>query len=200
MSTHALLSRFGLFVAQNFLSTEESANICSEMRVANNTKATVSTRGVSRLDESIRKTKKVEVSLNTLELVKKRLVEIKPKLEKHFDVILSDVQPPQFLLYKEGNFFKLHKDNNPQPEETDIFVRQISTVIFLNPETKSSEKDTYSGGNLTFYGLTDDPLWQSFGFPVVGETGLLVAFRSETIHEVTPVTKGERFTVVGWFF
>jgi SM-20-related protein len=33
----------------------------------------------------------------------------------------------------------------------------------------------------------------------VGEPGLLVAFRSDTVHEVLPVTHGERFTVVSWF-
>ena len=71
MSTYALLSRFGLFVAQNFLSSEECADIRCEMRVANNTLATVSTRGVHLLDERIRKTKKVEVSPKTLSLVKK---------------------------------------------------------------------------------------------------------------------------------
>jgi predicted 2-oxoglutarate/Fe(II)-dependent dioxygenase YbiX len=29
--------------------------------------------------------------------------------------------------------------------------------------------------------------------------GSLVAFRSETTHEVIPVTHGERFTVVSWY-
>jgi SM-20-related protein len=29
--------------------------------------------------------------------------------------------------------------------------------------------------------------------------GTLVAYRAETTHEVTPVTHGERFTIVSWF-
>ncbi|MER9409217.1 2OG-Fe(II) oxygenase [Mesorhizobium sp. M0589] len=29
--------------------------------------------------------------------------------------------------------------------------------------------------------------------------GSLVAFRSETTHEVTPVTCNERFTIVSWY-
>jgi predicted 2-oxoglutarate/Fe(II)-dependent dioxygenase YbiX len=32
----------------------------------------------------------------------------------------------------------------------------------------------------------------------VGERGLLVAFDSGIAHSVTPVTHGERFTVVTW--
>jgi predicted 2-oxoglutarate/Fe(II)-dependent dioxygenase YbiX len=29
---------------------------------------------------------------------------------------------------------------------------------------------------------------------------MLVAFRSDVLHQVSPVTKGERFTIVSWFF
>jgi len=36
-----------------------------------------------------------------------------------------------------------------------------------------------------------------YGLP--GETGLLVAFAAETLHEVSPVTSGERFTIISWF-
>jgi predicted 2-oxoglutarate/Fe(II)-dependent dioxygenase YbiX len=35
--------------------------------------------------------------------------------------------------------------------------------------------------------------------PVIGEPGTLVAFRSETTHEVTPVTHGQRYTIVSWY-
>jgi predicted 2-oxoglutarate/Fe(II)-dependent dioxygenase YbiX len=31
------------------------------------------------------------------------------------------------------------------------------------------------------------------------EPGTLVAFRSETTHEVTPVTHGERYTIASWY-
>ena len=36
------------------------------------------------------------------------------------------------------------------------------------------------------------------GLPLVGESGLLVAFDSNLTHAVTPVTHGERYTVVTW--
>jgi SM-20-related protein len=35
---------------------------------------------------------------------------------------------------------------------------------------------------------------------VQGETGALIAFPSEMLHEVTPITRGERFTIVSWFY
>ena len=34
---------------------------------------------------------------------------------------------------------------------------------------------------------------------VVGAAGSLLAFRSETTHEVTMVTGGERYTIATWF-
>jgi SM-20-related protein len=33
----------------------------------------------------------------------------------------------------------------------------------------------------------------------VPEAGLLIAFRSEMLHEVEPVTSGERVTIVSWY-
>jgi predicted 2-oxoglutarate/Fe(II)-dependent dioxygenase YbiX len=35
---------------------------------------------------------------------------------------------------------------------------------------------------------------------LAGEQSLLVGFKSDVKHEVTPVTSGERFTLVTWFF
>jgi predicted 2-oxoglutarate/Fe(II)-dependent dioxygenase YbiX len=52
---------------------------------------------------------------------------------------------------------------------------------------------------LTFYGLLPGPAWERIGFPLRGEEGLLVAFRSEILHEVTAVRQGDRYTIVTWF-
>ena len=35
--------------------------------------------------------------------------------------------------------------------------------------------------------------------PVLPAPGTLVAFRAETTHEVTPVTRGERYAIVSWY-
>ena len=107
------------------------------------------------------------------------------------------MQPPQFLLYREGDFFappgRQHRSDAPG------FVRQrsVSAVVFLNGRR---EPTNYSGGSLTFYGLMDDGVGgESVGLPLAGETGLLVAFPSDLVHAVSPVTAGERYTVVTWF-
>jgi predicted 2-oxoglutarate/Fe(II)-dependent dioxygenase YbiX len=60
------------------------------------------------------------------------------------------------------------------------------------------DTNNYTGGSLTFYGLFDGK-GKNIGFPLIGQAGLLVAFRSVILHGVTSVTSGERFTVVSWF-
>ena len=72
--------------------------------------------------------------------------------------------------------------------------------MFLNGATPGDPAG-YSGGSLTFFGLMDDsPSGESVGLPLAGETGLLVAFPSHLVHSVSPVTAGERYTLVSWFF
>jgi predicted 2-oxoglutarate/Fe(II)-dependent dioxygenase YbiX len=61
-------------------------------------------------------------------------------------------------------------------------------------------EEPYQGGDLTFFGLMKTPGAKEYGFPVDMETGLLVAFPSATLHEVSPVTGGKRYTLVTWFF
>ena len=73
--------------------------------------------------------------------------------------------------------------------------------MFLNDESAEPSSTTYEGGRLTFYGLLDDEGLggKSMAFPVPGEAGLFVAFPTDVIHEVTPVLRGERYTIVTWF-
>ena len=68
----------------------------------------------------------------------------------------------------------------------DTERRLISTVIFLSRQAESPGPDVYCGGSLLF---------TRFDFHMPAEPGMLVAFRSETTHEVTPVTHGERFSI-----
>jgi PKHD-type hydroxylase len=54
-----------------------------------------------------------------------------------------------------------------------------------------SDPDTYEGGNLLMH--IDDP-----GQKIEKKQGKLVLFPSYVLHEVTPVTKGERYSLVAW--
>jgi len=195
-------TRFGLFVYKGFFDPALCLRIRSEMQTTPSTPATVVEKEGpdNAVDEKTRSTKSAKVSTQTRSLVEERLLALVPMLGGHFNVQLNGCQKPGFLVYKEGDFFRRHPDNSTDPEAPAFLKeRQISAVVFLNSEAEDSEPDSYSGGSLTFYRLMDEPRQRNIGFPLTGEEGLLVAFRSNILHEVTPVTRGERYTIVSWF-
>jgi predicted 2-oxoglutarate/Fe(II)-dependent dioxygenase YbiX len=195
-------TRFGLYAERGFLSPEVCASLRDEMRAASGAPATVADRQEGEaVDETYRRTKQTEVSPTTAAQIGEELLEAVPRLAKHFARGLVGMQAPQFLVYREGDFFRPHEDDSKKPDAPD-FVRQrsVSAVVFLNGATPG-EPAGYSGGSLTFFGLMDDsPNGESVGLPLAGETGLLVAFPSHLVHSVSPVTSGERYTLVSWFF
>lgn len=195
-------ARIGLFVTRDFLDASEMTRLLTEARSATAKPATVGiTPSVYAVDESVRRTKVAAVSASAASLVESRLLSLKPALEEHFGLPLTGCQSPQFLVYREGDFFSPHRDSASVPGAAEFSrVRRVATVLFLNGESNESREGDYGGGSLTFFGLMGDPRLQKVGLPLRGEPGVLIAFRTDIIHEVTPVTHGERFTVVSWFF
>ena len=200
MPTADFFTRFGVFVIKDFFDADLCARLRSETRSNAHIQATVYKR-IDRVDESARRTKAAKVSAQTISFVKERLLAVKPMLESHFNLTLTGCQEPQFLSYKEGDFFQPHQDSSDESDYAEyIKARQVSVVIFLNGETREPTPDSYTGGSLIFYGLMNDPRCQAIGFPLSGEAGLLIAFRSDIFHEVKTVTHGERYTIVSWLF
>ena len=190
-----------MFAAPAFLNQEECSRLIEEMRAAPVESAAV-VRGASELvDEESRRTRLADVPPATTERMRDCLGELKQPLERHFDLALAGCESPQFLLYRPGDFFGAHVDASDR-EEKPQFVRdrKISVVVFLNSASPEPRPGTFDGGALTLYGLMPDPAWQKYGFSLKAQTGLLVAFRSSLWHAVEPVSRGERFTMVSWFY
>jgi PKHD-type hydroxylase len=117
---------------------------------------------------------------------------IRPDLARHFAIPLRSHEGPSLLRYQPGGFYEAHADRaDDDGTQLAPVLRRVSVVIFLNAD--------YEGGALTLYGLIDAPAWKTFGFAIEPSPGLLVAFPSHVVHEVTPVTSGDRFTIVDWF-
>ena len=130
--------------------------------------------------------------------IEPKLLSIKATLEKFYQIELGEISTSYVAVYSKGEHTGRHKDNFGK--EHNIVKgagdkRQVSIVIFLNDEDDEQEGNTYSGGNLTFYGLTGDGPFADFGLPMRGVSGKLVAFRSTIMHEVTKVTRGTRFVI-----
>ena len=187
-------AHFNLFLLRNFLDADACANLKAELNESPTTQAPVYIEGTEgTIHENIRKTTSLHPSAETKSQIHEQLLTQKSALETHFGLNLIDCEPPQFLRYKEGDFFVRHQDGNTHQLDFDhLRVRRISIVVFLNDFSVEPEANCYSGGLLQFY---DEQV--TYGLP--GETGLLVAFTADTMHEVSPVTNGERFTIISWF-
>lgn len=193
--TFNILSKFGIFVSEDFLDAGFCADLRAAASVAAMDQAAIYTKGAIRVDETVRRTKSAKITEPAVSGLKARLLSLKPSLETHFNLTLKGCNEPHLLVYRESDFFNPHRDNNRDPTE-----RRVSVVIFLNRESKEIAPDCYGGGSLVLYELMDDPRCKEIGFPVVGKEGLLVAFAADRIHGVTPVTYGERLTIVTWFY
>jgi SM-20-related protein len=182
-----------LFVVPQFFEQRLCDAIAVELKAAAGSSATVyGTASSGTIDEMVRRTVRVKPSQETVALIIQKLLACKDAVEKHFDVSLNECEEPQFLRYRAGDFFVAHQDGNTGLMLLDSEKRRISTVIFLSRESESPEPDAFCGGSLVFSNLRNS-------FRMTAEPGTLVAFRSETTHEVTPVTHGERYSIASWY-
>ena len=100
----------------------------------------------------------------------------------------------QYACYREGDHYSWHRDHIELTNPTEKYIRKLSFSVLLN--------DDYEGGDLelayhTGHGIvSDEPDVKIHKAPK--KRGQMVIFPSETIHRVTPVTKGIRKSIVGW--
>jgi SM-20-related protein len=189
---------FDLLIERDFLDAATCARVVAEMREARSAPATVYGRAgacaAGALDERVRRTTRVHPSAETGALVSRLLLERLGACESHFGVRLGELEEPQFLRYEEGGHFVAHQDGNTGLLRSERESRRVSVVVFLNAQADAPAAGAYRGGSLVFH-----PRGAGERLSLSGEAGTLVAFRAETTHEVTPVTRGERFTIACWY-
>lgn len=100
-----------------------------------------------------------------------------------FEFDLLQIENLQFTEYSSDR--RSHYSKHVDAASNAAFSRKLSVVVFL------SDPDEFSGGDLCLY-HTNDPT-------VIPQTpGKIIFFPSYTLHEVTPVTKGTRYSLVTW--
>lgn len=186
-----------LHTIPSFLDPETRDAVDAELRASAGAASTVlsAQQAEGVVHSAVRRSTRVAVSPETRERVKRMLMERKGELEERFGVSLSECEDPQFLRYREGDFFVPHQDGNTPLVFDDSRFRRVSAVIFVTPKSDQPAEGTYGGGELLFHG----PWPANERLSADARPGTLVAFRAETTHEVTPVTHGERYTIVSWF-
>ncbi|MEM6908790.1 MAG: Fe2+-dependent dioxygenase [Pseudomonadota bacterium] len=84
-----------------------------------------------------------------------------------------------------GGHYGAHVDNALMGSGSARLRTDMSFTLFLTPPS------AYEGGELVIHAA-------GMNSAVKGEAGQLVLYPSSSIHEVRPVTKGERIVCVGW--
>jgi len=189
---------FNLYLDRGFFSPAECVELLRDLSAAPAVPATVHGRGTPSVDERVRKVSRLTPCATTLALVTRQLLAARERVALHFGVPLTTCEEPQFLLYREGDFFVAHQDGNtPLLRSALEQSRKVSVVIFLNDQADSVAPGSYGGGLLRFTEWrADRPRGQH---DLAGQAGCFVAFASDTTHEVTPVIRGERYTIVSWY-
>jgi SM-20-related protein len=185
-----LLRAMNFFIDEDFLDPPSCERFITAMRAAPAVPARVALERPDNLTvaDDLRRTMRIEAPAEVTAELMSALDAVRGETARHFGVTLTRTEDPQFLRYRTGDFYVRHTDRDRE----GVNQRAVSVIIFLN----SPGDRTFRGGNLKFYGsLAGKPL----AFDVPPRQGLLVAFRSEFLHEVEKVTAGERLTAVTWF-
>lgn len=95
---------------------------------------------------------------------------------------LTHMESIQFTKYEpDSNFYGKHIDSM---YETNSSRKLSVSVLMTDPEE-------FDGGDLNIY-IGDDPM------PLPKDRGTALFFPSWSLHEVTPVTRGDRISLVSW--
>ena len=103
----------------------------------------------------------------------------------HYDLSDDDKESAQISRYSEGQYYKWHQDFG----SNDKLTRKLSLTVQL------SDEDDYEGGDL----ILNDNKEESRSYKVSRGKGSVIVFDSRTLHQVTPVTKGVRYSLVKWY-
>lgn len=103
--------------------------------------------------------------------------------ERFFKFELNRIESLQYTVYEKGQFYKEHMDMSYRNPNNAI--RKLSFTMQL------TDPDEYEGGELKIKHSSDSVIARK-------TRGSITFFPSYIIHEVTPVTKGVRKSLVGW--
>ena len=147
-------------------------------------------RLVYKVDKRIRHAQRVNITPILEDIKRINQSNIERFVNPYFAVSISGLEKPQLLVYGPGGHYKPHVDGegrwvNAEGQEgwRKSLDRDLSVVYFLN--------DAFEGGELVFPAL---------GLVIKPQAGTMVCFPSthEYLHGVSPVTAGQRLSLVTW--
>jgi len=199
MFSRAVLSQLGVFTSPAALSSDQCRDWRQRAVKAESRPGHVYKHGKSYLDEDARRAQEVGLTPEDEKRLDQHIAAARPALDRHFGMALGPLREYRCMLYDSGDFFVPHYDVKEVEDEAvnNVHKRTVTLLIFLN--APDDPDVPYEGGELTFFGLLDVPDSDQHGFSVESSQGMMVAFRSNVLHSVTPILSGNRYVIVAWF-
>lgn len=197
----------------NVLSDEVCKSIVDSVRGNEDAEAAMVKKSVLQgvvvpdIDEQIRKTL-IHTLPEYLETIYRDAFAVaQQKIEAYFTLAMTTPTALQVLEYTRGDFYQKHADDSSEllndQGNTAGFVcvvpqRKLTTVLFTTSwNAQPHDAYSFSGGELVFNYLYDA---QENNIVLHPKAGDMVIFPSNPVfsHEVRPVKKGYRLTLVQW--
>ena len=111
----------------------------------------------------------------------------------NYELSSIDKEYTQFTRYEVGDYYRNHCDFDPNKDSL-FHTRKLSATLQL------SDSDEYEGGDLLMdmVAYDGDSTNRRKVHTITRGKGSVIVFDSRTPHEVTPVTKGTRYSLVKW--
>ena len=185
-----------VFVDPGFLGEDACARIRAAMDRGMPAPAGILGQG-GLVDRGVRYAWDVDVDPGTLAFVERALDARRDTLSRWFSRALTAREGAGFLRYGPGGRYRRHRDRGSDGSWPDGVRRHVSVVAFLNAARERPTSGEFCGGVLR---LLDAAQPLGGVAEIVPAPGVLVAFRADVLHEVTPVTAGTRDVIVDWFY
>lgn len=206
---------FPYLIIKNFFSQESCDALVALVQKDKETKTRAQVKkeiiaGIVQADvvEEYRKTNIYKLDTFYKKYYDEQFILYQSMIEDYFNIALTLSTDVQVLEYKKGYFYIKHADDSSeiinQNKETIGFKlvapqRKLSTVLFATSHVACVDKDTdgFSGGELIFSYLYNK---EGEVIKIKPEAGDMLVFPSNPYfsHEVLPVEKGYRLTLVQW--
>ena len=186
------LRAFGVFIEDDVVTPETISRIAEAMSYspAEPTRVYNTHEGKWFDSSEVRSTHNVQVGASLRAEMDAWISALLPRLADHFGVALSETEPIWFLRYRDGDHFIAHRDAEEEGHGSQA-GRKVSIVLFVNDASE------FDGGDLLICPF-DVPEALDLAIDLRPKAGRVVAFRSHTLHQVTPVGGGQRFSMVTW--
>ena len=175
-------------ILEDWLSLEDCDTICSAARSGNSTASQVSDQSRRSIDRDLRRSHEFDLTPEIEALLGPPIARLPNRVPGTSVVLQYDRF--RILRYTTGDLFRPHKDSALGYSIPRHIQRRILTVVCA-----LNDPSQYGGGDLVLHRcLGSATVSTPYKMPV----GTALYFGSGTLHEVRPVTYGQRFSLVGW--